>query len=281
VGVEKGGCCRWSCVLAERLLQQGSLSGSDSFMLLVVDTSNVFPTPTFALWCRSYGTPTCQSESEFGVSYRDFKLLYGTYYHMLNDVSSELVTGAKPPLDGCTISIRTCPWGYQPEKLHLQLCVFSLHDISCNMELIPSIQAIFKRGSLGFYLNGVKIDLADPNPQWTLLDFIRSQHGLKGTKLGCGEGGCGACTVVIQTLDSRRKGRIVHMAVNACLYPLIGGKLWSGWNSQSWPPTFTSIADTEAVIGKHVITVEGLGNAEHPHPLQERMAKLHGSQYVV
>jgi xanthine dehydrogenase iron-sulfur cluster and FAD-binding subunit A len=36
-----------------------------------------------------------------------------------------------------------------------------------------------------------------------------------------------------------------------------------------------------AVVGKHVITVEGLGNAENPHPLQERMAKLHGSQYVL
>jgi xanthine dehydrogenase/oxidase len=36
----------------------------------------------------------------------------------------------------------------------------------------------------------------------------------------------------------------------------------------------------ETVVGKHVITVEGIGNSENPHPLQERMAKLHGSQYV-
>jgi xanthine dehydrogenase/oxidase len=34
----------------------------------------------------------------------------------------------------------------------------------------------------------------------------------------------------------------------------------------------------ETVVGKHVITVEGIGNSENPHPLQERMAKLHGSQ---
>ena len=33
-----------------------------------------------------------------------------------------------------------------------------------------------------------------------------------------------------------------------------------------------------SVAGKHVITVEGLGTTEDPHPLQERMAKLHGSQ---
>jgi xanthine dehydrogenase iron-sulfur cluster and FAD-binding subunit A len=32
------------------------------------------------------------------------------------------------------------------------------------------------------------------------------------------------------------------------------------------------------VVGKHVITVEGIGNVDNPHPLQERLAKLHGSQ---
>ncbi|RLL98894.1 hypothetical protein CFD26_100866 [Aspergillus turcosus] len=108
--------------------------------------------------------------------------------------------------------------------------------------------------TISFYLNGTRIDLQNPNPHWTLLDFIRSQHGLKGTKLGCGEGGCGACTAVLQTRDVRNHRRIRHLAVNACLYPLIG------------------------VAGKHVITVEGLGNADHPHPLQERLGKLHASQ---
>jgi len=93
------------------------------------------------------------------------------------------------------------------------------------MELRSDIQSIFKRTPLEFYLNGVRIELPEPNPQWTLLDFIRSQYGLKGTKLGCGEGGCGACTVVLQTFDSKRNGRIKHMAINACQFPLIGGKL--------------------------------------------------------
>ncbi|KAL4971527.1 Molybdopterin-binding domain of aldehyde dehydrogenase-domain-containing protein [Aspergillus desertorum] len=106
--------------------------------------------------------------------------------------------------------------------------------------------------TLKFYLNGTFISLANPHPRWTLLDFIRSQDGLKGTKLGCGEGGCGACTVVLQTRQHGKK--ISHLAVNACLYPLIG------------------------VSGKHVITIEGLGTVDHPHPLQERIAKLHGSQ---
>lgn len=56
----------------------------------------------------------------------------------------------------------------------------------------PFLKSIEAKSSLNFYLNGTKIQLETPNPEWTLLDFIRSQHGLKGTKLGCGEGGCGA-----------------------------------------------------------------------------------------
>ncbi|KAL3465222.1 Molybdopterin-binding domain of aldehyde dehydrogenase-domain-containing protein [Aspergillus heterothallicus] len=110
----------------------------------------------------------------------------------------------------------------------------------------------FGSSTLSFYVNGTPIHLSNPHPHWTLLDFIRSQDGLKGTKLGCGEGGCGACTVVLQTRDPNR--RLRHLAVNACLYPLIG------------------------VSGKHVITIEGLGTVDAPHPLQERIAKLHASQ---
>lgn len=147
------------------------------------------------------------------------------------------------------------------------------------MELSSSIESIFQRRSLEFYINGVRIEVAEPNPQWTLLDFIRSQHGLKGTKLGCGEGGCGACTVVLQTLDPKQKGRVMHMAINACLFPLIGGTLtFTETFTKTFTPTPRWYIDIGIVVGKHVITVEGLGTAEHPHPLQERMAKLHGSQ---
>lgn len=122
--------------------------------------------------------------------------------------------------------------------------------------------------TLSFYLNGTPIHLASPHPRWTLLDFIRSQDGLKGTKLGCGEGGCGACTVVLQTRDASR--RIRHVAVNACLYPLIGGT--------SYYLLLNCVNTDKIVTGKHVITVEGLGSVDNPHPLQDRIAKLHASQ---
>jgi xanthine dehydrogenase/oxidase len=119
--------------------------------------------------------------------------------------------------------------------------------------LTPLVKEIFTTSVLSFHLNGTPITLHNADPHSTLLDFIRSQRSLKGTKLGCGEGGCGACTVVVQHLHPTN-ARISHLAVNACLAPLV------------------------SVEGKHVLTVEALGSAENPHPLQERIARYNGSQ---
>ncbi|KAF1349274.1 hypothetical protein EJ07DRAFT_140632 [Lizonia empirigonia] len=127
--------------------------------------------------------------------------------------------------------------------------------LSVTEALTPLIKSTYTSPDITCYINGRRTIISNPNPHWTLLDYIRAQPTLKGTKLGCGEGGCGACTVVLQVGDRRNdKNRIQHLAVNACLFPLVG------------------------IDGKHVITVEGIGNVNKPHPLQERIAKLHGSQ---
>ncbi|BFZ59273.1 hypothetical protein YB2330_000279 [Saitoella coloradoensis] len=104
--------------------------------------------------------------------------------------------------------------------------------------------------TLSFYLNAQRVSLEVPDPTITLLEYIRST-GLTGTKLGCAEGGCGACTVLVQSWED---GKVVSKSVNACIAPLI------------------------SVDGKHVVTVEGIGNSTAPHPVQERIAIMHGSQ---
>ncbi|KAK6119792.1 hypothetical protein DH2020_046461 [Rehmannia glutinosa] len=103
------------------------------------------------------------------------------------------------------------------------------------------------------YVNGVRRVLPDGLAHLTLLEYLRD-IGLTGTKLGCGEGGCGACTVMVSYFDQNSK-KCVHLAINACLAPLY------------------------SLEGMHIITVEGVGNRRYGlHPIQESLAQSHGSQ---
>lgn len=130
--------------------------------------------------------------------------------------------------------------------------------ISPEREAEPAVQTVTQRSlasitddyhdTLRFYLNGTKVDLDTADPEITLLEYLRGV-GLTGTKLGCAEGGCGACTVVVSQYNPTTK-KIYHASVNACLAPLV------------------------SVDGKHVITVEGIGNVKRPHPAQERIVRL-------
>ncbi|KAJ5532485.1 hypothetical protein N7494_009037 [Penicillium frequentans] len=106
--------------------------------------------------------------------------------------------------------------------------------------------------TIRFYLNGTKVAVDDVNPEVTLLEYLRG-IGLTGTKLGCAEGGCGACTVVVSHINPTTK-KIYHASVNACLAPLV------------------------SIDGKHVITIEGIGNVDNPHAVQQRIAVANGSQ---
>src|SRR5690349_7040251 len=76
------------------------------------------------------------------------------------------------------------------------------------------------RETLSFTLNGSPVTLDNPDPTMLLVDYLRSPGvGLTGTKLACGEGGCGACTVLITRIDPNTN-QVVERAVNACLHPL-------------------------------------------------------------
>lgn len=83
---------------------------------------------------------------------------------------------------------------------------------------------------------------------------MRKKLRLTGTKLGCAEGGCGACTVMISKYI-RKEDKIIHYAINACLAPVC------------------------SMHGLAITTVEGIGSTKTKlHPVQERIAKSHGSQ---
>jgi aerobic-type carbon monoxide dehydrogenase small subunit (CoxS/CutS family) len=93
-----------------------------------------------------------------------------------------------------------------------------------------------------FELNGSSVSVA-VNEGEPLLWVIREQLGLTGTKFGCGEGFCGACTVIMN-----------GEAVRSC-----------------------SIPATDAA-GSKVLTIEGLSNNEELHPIQEEFMKLDALQ---
>ncbi|KAI9354597.1 molybdopterin binding aldehyde oxidase/xanthine dehydrogenase [Zopfochytrium polystomum] len=105
---------------------------------------------------------------------------------------------------------------------------------------------------LSIWLNGREFTDKDPDPTESLISFIRRQ-GFTGTKLGCSEGGCGSCTVVVSSYD-RSTGSVQHKSVNSCLLPAC------------------------AADGKNVVTIEGIGSVDRMHPVQEKIADAYGSQ---
>src|SRR6266436_914855 len=72
-------------------------------------------------------------------------------------------------------------------------------------------------GALEFILNGQLLQVGDCSPNTTLLEFLRNSR-LTGSKEGCAEGDCGACSVAMVCRDSQ--GRPCYRAINSCLVPL-------------------------------------------------------------
>jgi xanthine dehydrogenase small subunit len=106
------------------------------------------------------------------------------------------------------------------------------------------------RGHIQFLRRGKVVRLDEAAPTLTLLDHLRLSERAMGTKEGCAEGDCGACTVVLRRLVG---GRLVYSPVNACI--VLAGQ-----------------ADGSEVIAVDDLAADGL------HPVQQAMVDLHGSQ---
>lgn len=101
---------------------------------------------------------------------------------------------------------------------------------------------------IAFLLNGTPVRAEGESPTRTLLDWLREVRGLKGTKEGCNEGDCGACTVMVSDESGSR-------ALNSCILLL------------------------PQLHGKAVRTVEGISGPDGTlHPVQKAMVDHHGSQ---
>jgi xanthine dehydrogenase small subunit len=106
------------------------------------------------------------------------------------------------------------------------------------------------RSTIRFYRRGRLIERSDLPPERTLLEYLRLDERATGTKEGCAEGDCGACTVVLRRME---EGRMTYRPVNACI--MLAGQ-----------------AD-----GSEVIAIEDIADGAL-HPVQQALVDHHGSQ---
>ncbi|AFL53284.1 xanthine dehydrogenase small subunit [Sinorhizobium fredii] len=108
--------------------------------------------------------------------------------------------------------------------------------------------------SIRFILNDTEVALSDVAPAATLLDYLRLERRLTGTKEGCAEGDCGACTVLVGRLAGDSEN-LVYETVNSCIR-FVG-----------------------SLNATHIVTVEHLAASDGTlHPVQQAMVDYHGSQ---
>lgn len=107
-----------------------------------------------------------------------------------------------------------------------------------------------KATNLHFILNEKEVK-PHPSEAETVLDYIRSVQNLKGTKIGCREGDCGACTILVGDLN---EGVIRYRSMTSCLMPLVNAH------------------------GKHIVTVEGVNFPNKLNLVQQAMADSGATQ---
>jgi xanthine dehydrogenase small subunit len=132
---------------------------------------------------------------------------------------------------------------------------------------IEEAASVMTTQPLQFLRRGQPVALGNVPPDRTLLEVLREDLGCTGTKEGCGEGDCGACTVV---LGEARDGKLHYSAVNSCIrlaHSVNGMALWTV-EDLAEDPLIQPVGD-DASAARQSITL---------HPAQEAMVQCHGSQ---
>jgi xanthine dehydrogenase small subunit len=122
------------------------------------------------------------------------------------------------------------------------------------LALSPRMEIHMTRTDIRFWYQGQLVSLSGEPATRTVLQWLREVRSATGTKEGCGEGDCGACTVVVAALDAAGSGGLRLQAINSCIALL---------------PTLD---------GKALFTVEDLAQGDALHPVQQALVELHGSQ---
>lgn len=105
---------------------------------------------------------------------------------------------------------------------------------------------------LELMINNDVVQVTSAKADTMLLNYLRDERHMTGSKEGCASGDCGACTVVVVDLDNEQQ--LNYRQINACITPI------------------------HALHGKQIITVEHLKQGKQLHPVQQSMVNHHGSQ---
>ncbi|CAI0452397.1 unnamed protein product, partial [Linum tenue] len=166
---------------------------------------------------------------------------------------------ASPPAKFVIFSLTELPVDPNGNLVYNTSAAASVSNLSCSVT--EGDASRMEEGSetgtsktLVFAVNGCRFELSDVDPSTTLIELLRTRTPFKSVKLGCGEGGCGACVVLLSKYDEI-VGKVEDFTISACLTLLC------------------------SLHGCSITTTEGLGNSKDRfHPIHERFAGFHASQ---
>lgn len=131
----------------------------------------------------------------------------------------------------------------------------SVDEFVTMIKQVLSSEKKIRTSGIRVVVNGQLHVVQDVSPRTKLVEFLRYKLGITSTKVGCGEGGCGACTVLLSYLDEDKK--LIHHTINSCLRPLF-------------------LCDRMSITTSEALG--GINSPLGPNVVQEKLATGNGSQ---